>query len=194
MEKKIVRTAVYYSPHRKQSFEVPIRDKNGEEMLQKDRFGNLVLGRNSQPVPLMKNENFRVLIDSPKVGYQCVYRMDFVLDAAGDEVPVDADVYAQLEKLADDPATKVIREDTYKAQMNPTAFELEKQVREKDRVINSLRDEIAKVNTQSSDAVSAMQREMAELKTLLEEKTKPTSSAVDVDAARRGPGRPPKSE
>jgi hypothetical protein len=192
MDKKIVRTVVYYSPHRQQSFEVPVRDKNGEEMLQKDRFGNLILGRNAQPVPLMKNQQFKVLIDSPKVGYQCVYRMDFVLDSEGNEVPVDRDTYEQLEKLADDSSTKIIREDTYKAQLNPTAFELEKQVREKDKVIESLKGELSKRDQQSSDAVMAMQREMAELKGLLEDQTKPV--AGQMQDIKRGPGRPARTE
>jgi len=184
MEKKIVRSVLYYSPHRTQGFTVPIRE-NGRFLIEHDPQGNVVLDRKKRPVSITKNELFQTLIDSPKIGYQSTYKVDFYVDEAGKEVPFDNDVFLQLEKLADDPTTKIMREDTYKASINPTAFELEKQLKEKDRTIAALQAEISNKNQESSDAISAMQKEMAELKSMLEDSAKPAETET-----KRGPGRP----
>jgi len=185
MEKKIVRSVLYYSPHRTQGFTVSIRDENGRFLIEHDPQGNVVLDRKKRPVSITKNELFQTLIDSPKIGYQSTYKVDFYVDEAGKEVPFDNDVFLQLEKLADDPTTKIMREDTYKASINPTAFELEKQLKEKDRTIAALQAEISNKNQESSDAISAMQKEMAELKSMLEDSAKPAETET-----KRGPGRP----
>lgn len=168
-----VKRAVYYSPHRKQAIEVPIRDENGKFKLKTDRFGNLILGRNAEPIIQTKMVEFKLLVDSPLKGYQCVLAVDFVKNGSGELVPVDKDLYAKLEELADDPGTKIIREDDHKQQTNPTAFELEKQLRAKDSETAELKEALSKKDASYSEAVAKMQKEMADLRAMLDEQTKP---------------------
>lgn len=168
-----IKRAVYYSPHRKQAIEVPIRDESGKFKLKTDKFGNVMLGRNAEPIILTKMVEFSVLVDSPKTGYQCVLAVDFVKNDKGEAVPADKDLFEALEALADDPGTKIIREDDHKQKINPTAFELEKQLRAKDSETAALKEALSKKDSSYSEAVAKMQKEMADLRAMLDEQTKP---------------------
>jgi hypothetical protein len=180
-ERKVVKTVTYYAPYKKQVFTVPARDENGKFVPLKDGQGNPKYYKgNPMYQEILKEFVTQSGIRTGSTELLSYFRVDFraKLDAEGKEVigknkktelePDNLDVYKALERLADDPGTKVEREASYKAKVNPEAYA-------KETELAKAHARIAELETQSvpKDAVQEMLEENKRLKADIDRLTDP---------------------
>lgn len=151
-----VKRVTYYSPHRKQSFSVPILE-NGEPKIKKIKGDEVWVG--GKPVYIDEMFNFQPLIESPVKGFLCTFQVRFIADKDGVPQPEDPRVYEVLERLADDPGTKIEREEKYAERTNPEAYQAQKIAREQKAKI----DELNEVLAEKDSAIEEMKKREAEL-------------------------------
>jgi hypothetical protein len=162
-KKKIVR--VYYALQRKYGFEVPVRDKEGNPIPSKDHQGNQRYSNAGEPLFQEVHRTFLPYIDSPAKGYVSRFECEGELDDKGEFAPSDPNEYAALEAMADDEATKVMREADYEQSVNPTAAALKQQLEKRDREIEALKVKSEKAGT--------LESQVKELESQIESLTKP---------------------
>ena len=126
----VVKTVTYYSPHKGQGFDLPARDENGNLIAAKDGRGVEIYRKGKKIFQEIYTEfDHMIEIRTKNTELLCFKRVDFV-KVNGKEVPVNPDLYEALEKLSDDPSTKIEREESYKNRVNPQAYAIEKELKE----------------------------------------------------------------
>jgi hypothetical protein len=172
-KQEVVKSVTYYAPYSKQAFSVPVRGEDGKLVALKDNQGNQKYHK-GYPQWQTKYMEFQtqVAVRTNSSEPLCFFRVDFFekLDAEGklmldaDKnpilVPENQDVYDALEKLADDPGTKIEREESYKKKANPEAFEKEQEL----KAAKAENAKLKKQKAEKEDAVTEMLKENERLK------------------------------
>jgi len=145
---------VYFCPtRRKQSFYIPLRDRDGNRVAKRDSRGSEIFIGN-KPVYRDILEKFEEISGKPDK-ILCIYTL-----RADD--PAYDDKFEALEKLRLDDSSWVMDKEMYLRYQNPDAA---------DAKIRSL--ELEKENSEQADIIARMEKENAALKALIEEKTAP---------------------
>jgi len=175
---KLVKTVRYYAPYAKQGVSVLVRDSEGKLVPLKDGQGNQ---KYAKGVPQWQT---RLIEFVTQVGYrtnvnECLsfYAVDFVEGPDGKPVPVKPEEYEALEKLADDPGTKIEREVEYKQRRNPEAFERETEL----NAVKTELEELKRVKAEGQSGTAEMLAEMERLKRELKAAKKRTGKEENGD-------------
>ena len=140
--KDVLKSVVFYAPYSKQGFSAIVRGTDGKPVPLKDNQGNQKYYK-GKPQWQTRYLEFHTQIASRTNAAEPLsfYRVNFyaktdenglpILDEKKEPiaVPEDVDIFEALEKLADDPGTKIEREEAYKKKANPEAFEKETELK-----------------------------------------------------------------
>jgi len=165
---KIAKTVRYYSPHAKQGVSVKVRDENGALVPLKDARGEQKYSQ-GQPQWQTRLLEFRPLVEHRTNVNECLsfYAVNFIErkkeNGEVEVVPEKPEEYEALEALADDPSTKIEREDDYKRRRNPEAFEREKEVEAMKKEIEALKRSKAESQNGTKEMLAEMERLKREL-------------------------------
>lgn len=126
---------LYVSPHQKQGFKVPIK-VNGEVVMLTKPGTNMPVIINGRPVRALRDCSFKTQSNNVKRGCLSYYETN------------DPDEIEVLEALAADPSTEIMTEEMYLKKKDPTKYELQKKLDEKDDVITKKDNVIAELEEQ----------------------------------------------
>lgn len=171
--KDVLKSVVFYAPYSKQGFSVIVRGSDGQPVPMKDNQGNQKYHK-GKPQWQTKYMEFQTQVGARTNATEPLsfYRIDFYaktdsngipeLDGKGEPVLVsdDVDVFECLEKLADDPSTKIEREESYKKKANPEAFEKESELKQAKAELAKLK----KDGSKKEAVISEMLRDNEKLK------------------------------
>lgn len=163
----------YYSPHKRQGFDIPARDEEGKRIPLKDGQGNEVYRKGKkqyQEIHIGFDHIIEIRMKNTEL--LCYKVVDFI-KVDGKTVPANPDLYEALEKLTNDPSTKIEREETYKKRMNPAAYLAEMELEKAKKQIAEMSKKLA----EKDNAVEEMLKQQAELQKEIEEVTKPAEQA-----------------
>lgn len=179
----------YYAPYKTMAFTVIAKDDKGKPISVKDGRGE---PRYSKGMPVYQEIGltFRPQISVRTNSSEPLSYFELeVTEKDGELLVADkngvrgVDLYAALEKLADDPSTKVEREDAYRQKVNPQAFAVEKE-------LEAARERIAELEekrpSMGDDAIQEMLRENAQLKKELESFDKLTAPSGKLGHSQGG--------
>lgn len=147
-EKK--KTVLFVSPHQKQGFKVPVRGEDGKIMMQTKPGTNMPVIINGRPVPMLADRDFLLQSNNIKRGCLSYYETDD---------PYEIEI---LTKLAEDPTTQIMTEETYLKKKDPINHKLRKEM----ETIKTTNATLMQENAKKSDII-------ADLEAQLEALTKP---------------------
>ena len=180
--KKLV-SLIYYCKAGAGTFYVNMIDADGKTVPKRHPATGTLIYNNNLQVFEQVLENWEPMVMSRSAKADALSFKKVESDEKGNFTLYQKELIKVLEGMANNPSVKVSREDDYKKEQNPSAFEREQE-------LNKLKSEIANIETnaiekgklqgkkESLSEIDKLNKQLAEAETAISDLTKPKEQSV----------------